>query len=822
MFLKDHNKTAIVNGQQIISYKKLLTEINNYSSLTSDIKAEKIAIFCGNRPEWIYALYSGWVNSSIVVPIDYMSTSDEVAYILSDCRPEIIFTSEESKAVLEKAVEIAGYNPVIMLMDNIKESAADEANITFPEFNMDDTALIIYTSGTTGSPKGVMLTYQNILSNLYSVARDIPIYTADDRILVLLPLHHIFPLIGTIVAPLYAGGTMALSPSMSGEDIIKTLQDNKITLVLGVPRLYAMIRKGIKDKINKSFVAKTLFSLAEKIDSPAFSKKIFKKVHERFGGHVKDMICGGAKLDENVARDFKTLGFEILEGFGMTEAAPMITFTRPGRVKVGSPGEILPGTEAKIMDGEVCAKGPNIMKGYFNRPEETNAILIDGWLHTGDLGYFDDEGFLFITGRKKEIIILSNGKNINPEEIETKLSDYELVSEAGVFMREDRLHAVIFPDFAAIHNLSIPNLEEAFKWQVVDNYNGKVSPYKKIADFTLVNEALPRTRLSKLKRFMLPELVLKHDKEKTEAEHEPDSEEYQILKNFLKELKNIVIHPSDHLEIDLSLDSLDKVTLQVFLNNTFGTAFKDEYFSKYPTVEKLAEHIEQTKTKMDVEEINWGEIFKEKINLTLPKSWYTYSMLKFLSKLFLKVYFRLKIEGNKKLPDGPLIIAPNHQSFFDGLFVSVSLKDRLFRNTYFYAKEKHVSNWFLKFMANKHNVIVMDINKELKQSLQKMAEVLKKGKNIIIFPEGTRTTNGNLGQYKKTFAILSRELNIPIIPVSIRGAFEALPKGSLIPRPFKKIRIKFLDPVYPGDHTYESLTDTVFDLVNKEAQKNYV
>ena len=817
MFLSQHENIAIVNGDQKIDYKRLIKNVKYFASLTGSMGAEKIAIFSENRPEWIYALYSGWKNHSAVVPIDYFSTAEEVSYILKDCKPEVIFTSTSCEKVLSEAVVRAGYNPEIFVMDSINEPSDDEAKVDLAEFDNDDTMLIIYTSGTTGNPKGVMLTKGNILANLLAVTKDVPIYTPYERMLVLLPLHHIFPLLGTIVAPLYVGATIALSPSMSGDDIMKTLQDNKVTLILGVPRLYSVIRKGIRDKINKSIIAKLLFAVAAKVNSQSFSRKIFAKVHERFGGHVKQMICGGAAFDTAVASDYKTLGFEVLEGFGMTEAAPMITFTRPGKVKIGSPGQALPANEIKIIDGEICAKGPNIMKGYYNRPDETGQVLIDGWLHTGDLGYLDEEGFLFVTGRRKEIIVTSNGKNINPEEVEFKLGEIDLVQEAGIFLKDDHLHAVIFPNLQVIHEKGISNLDEVFTWDVIDAYNKKVSPYKKITSFNLVNEPLPRTRLSKLKRFMIPDLA-GTSRRKTDNSNEPNFDEYGILRKFLSEHKGISVAPNDHLEIDIGMDSLDKVTLQVFIENTFGILFKDEDFARYATVDKLAEYIQAAKTKSIVEEINWGEILKEKISIKLPESWYTFSIFKVVSKFFFKIYFRYKVEGNKKLPDGPMIIAPNHQSFFDALFVGISLKNKLFRRTYFYAKEKHVANKLLKFVADKHNIIVMDINKELKQSLQKMASVLKKGKNIIIFPEGTRTMNGQLGKYKKTFAILSRELNIPVVPVSIKGAFEALPKGSFIPRPFKKIHVKFLDPIYPENHTYDSLTNLVMDKVSTEVR----
>ena len=817
MFLKNHNKAAIIWQDVEINYSSVMENVDKFYSLIDNIPAEKIAIFSENRPEWIYAFFAGWKKNATVVPIDHLSTADEVAYILTDCKPDIIFISKEKEKIINDAISQIDYDLKELVFEDIPGDSSSEPGMDFPAPDDERTAVIIYTSGTTGDPKGVMLSFKNLLTNIHAVTEEIKILTADDVYLGLLPFHHIFPLMGTVIVPLYMGGTIAMSPSMSAEDIINTLQKYKVSIIIGVPRLYSAIFKGVKDKINSSAAARFLFNLAEKLNSRSFSRKVFGKVHEKFGGNIKFLVCGGAALNREIGQGFKTLGFELLEGFGMTEAAPMITFTRPGKVKVGSGGQPLTANEVKIADGEVIAKGPNIMKGYYNRPEETKEVLKDGWLYTGDLGYLDEDNSLFITGRRKEIIVLSNGKNINPEEIENKLAEFDLVQEAGVFADGDNLHAVIYPNLAVVQRSGVSNLEEAFLWDVVDKYNLKVSPHKKISNFSLINEELPRTRLSKLKRFLLPELVKRREKIRESVE-EPDIEEYEIVKKFLIELKGTSVYPGDHLEIDLGLDSLDRVTFQVFLNETFGLNVKDEDFINYPTVEKLAEHISKTKTKTDLEDINWGRILSEKIHLNLPKSWVTHNIFKNAARILLKSYFRLKVAGHKKIPDGPVIIAPNHQSFFDGLFVASFLKNKHMKKTYFYAKEKHVRNKIVKFIADRHNVIVMDINKDLKSSLQKLASVLEKGKNIIIFPEGTRTKTGDLGKFKKTFAILSRELKVPVVPVAIDGAYEALPKGARWPKPFKEISVKFLDPVMPGEHSYESLSDLVYQKVNAELQ----
>lgn len=813
MLLKDHNKTAMIHKDQKVNYNELIKNINFYSSLLTNNNLTKVAIFSENRFEWVYAFYSAWMKNAVAVPIDFMSSSEDVAFILNDCKPEVVFYSAGTKEVLEKAISQLNYEiEKINLDDIIINEASTFSNLPEPDPNA--TAVIIYTSGTTGSPKGVMLSYDNLLVNIEAVTNDVNIFTSEDRLLVLLPLHHIFPLMGTMIIPLGVGGTVIFSPSMASEDIMATLQQG-ITIIIGVPRLYNLIRKGIKDKIDKSGIAKFLFKIAQKKNSLTFSRKIFGSVQRKFGGKIKFLVSGGAALDKEVAKDYLTLGFEILEGFGMTECAPMITFTRPGKVLPGSAGQPLKTNEVKIIDGEIVTRGRNVMQGYYNRPEETSAILKDGWLFTGDLGYLNDDNRIFITGRKKEIIVLSNGKNINPEEIEDKiLSMNEVITEIGVFEKSDLLHAVIYPDYQKAKQLGIENVEEMIKWEVIDKYNQSVTPYKKVMKFSLIKEPLPRTRLLKLKRFLLPQLE-QISGEKIENIIEPAFQEYTLIKEFLHQQKEITIHPSDHLEIDLGLDSLDKVNLGVYLESNFGIRYTESELVGFSNVVKLAEDVRDKKTKLSIEAIDWGKIFKEHLNLDLPKSWFTHNAMKNSAKIFLKLYFRLKGEGLENIPEGPFIIASNHQSFFDGLFVAVFLKNKLMKQTYFYAKEKHVKSKLLKFIANKHNVIVMDLN-DLKTSLQKLAEVLKRGKNIIIFPEGTRTLSGEIGDFKKTFAILSRELNVPVVPVAIRGAYDALPRGTHFPKPWKRINVKFLKPVKPENHTYDSLKDIVKEKVSEQ------
>lgn len=815
--LKNHGlKTAIKFGEKAINYQQFYNRIAVFSKHFELNAGDHAVIFSENTPAWVTAFYAVWQKKGVAVPVDFMATASEVAYILKDSEPVVIFCSKLGKKIMDEAIYEADIQAKFILIDDIQiEADAPDTDMEMPAIELSTTAVIIYTSGTTGSPKGVMLSYQNLKQNVESVSKYIPIYNPNSRVMVLLPLHHVFPLVGTMVIPLSLGAEIAISPSLKTDDILKTLQDNKITIIIGVPRLFSAIHKGIKAKIEKSAVASMLFKLAGKLQSKSFSKKIFKAVHQKFGGAVEYLVTGGAALDPVVGNDFQTLGFSVLEGYGMSEAAPMITFTQPKKIKIGSPGHVVHGTEVRIVDGEITAKGPHIMQGYYKRPEETATVIKDGWLHTGDLGYFDKDGFLFLTGRKKEILILSNGKNVNPAEIENVINESELVLESAVYYKNDQLHLLVVPDNSSTEAVS----EQLIKERVIKAFNEKVSSYKRIHRIHLISDELPRTRLGKLQRFKLEELATAKTKPKKEASPVVDDPVYLLLSDFVESEKQIKLKPDDHIESDLGFDSLDKISLQTWIDQTFGLKIEPHELTEFDNMLKMSTWITENKTKMEDSKINWTEILREKVQLKLPATWFTGNLAVWASRAFFRLYFRFHTSGIKNLPNGPFILASNHQSFFDGMFVASLLRYHQVRGTYFYAKEKHVRQPWIKFLANRNNIIVMDMNRDLKTSIQKMGEVLRRRKNLIIFPEGTRTINGHIGDFKKTFAILSSELKVPVVPVSITGAYEALPRGSFFPKPWKRIRVEFLKPIYPENESYESLANNVREMILQQ-QKN--
>lgn len=817
--IKDSNRIAIIAGEQNITYAELLQHVNVFSKLSPVGKGTKTIIFAENSVGWIYAFYSVWANHGTAVPVDASSTASDLAYIIGDCKPECIWTTGSKMAVVSEAMNRAGLTPTIRLIEESLSTPTDgnKANISYEK---EDTALIIYTSGTTGSPKGVMLSFNNILVNMHAVTNEVPIFNENRRTLILLPLHHVLPLVGTLVMPIAGGGGVAICPTMAAADIMDTLQRGKIAIMVGVPRLWQSLYGGIKKKIDASAVTRALFAMCAKINSVGFSRLVFKAVHKKMGGHIKYFVSGGAALDRETAMGLQTLGLELLEGYGMTEAAPMIAFTRPGDLIPNCVGKPLSVMQCKIVNGEVCAKGPNIMQGYYNRPEETAAVIDkDGFLHTGDLGRIDKEGRIYITGRCKEIIVLSNGKNVQPNEIEYKLEKYpDYVKEAAIVQDGDLLRAIIVPQENWAGNLTDDEVEEMLKRQVIEPYNLTVTNYKKVMSIFVYRGELPRTKLEKLQRFKLKDIIAnaKVEEKKEAAIQEPTLEEYNIIKRYIETEKHIDIKATDHIETDLAFDSLDMVALQGFIEASFGTKINASSMPGYRNILAMSEHIADSKTRMEVEDVDWGKFLNSSSShLDLPSSSSMITLLSVFTRTILKAYNRLDIKGQENIPaKGPFIIAPNHQSFADGPAVTAGLDSDTLHNTYFYATEEHVQSKWRKSFARHNNIILMK-RAGLRDSILSLAEVLKQGKNIIIFPEGARTRDGRLGDFKKTFAILSRELNVPIVPVCITGAYEAWPRDSKFITPHR-ITVEYLPTVLPDNaSSYDEISNTVRERISR-------
>ncbi|MGL4867350.1 MAG: AMP-dependent synthetase/ligase, partial [Cetobacterium sp.] len=379
---------------------------------------------------------------------DVSYTAEQLIYVFNDSNPKYMITSNKNIEVAQEAKKLSNSEIIILNIDEIDITVDIKIeDLAIKCLDKESVAVMLYTSGTTGNPKGVMLTFDNLMANIDDVEQ-IKFVSGEDKILAMLPFHHVLPLVLTMLMPLKYGCLIVILEELSSEAIKANLQKHKITVVIGVPRVWEMFHKGIMGKIKGSSLSYKLFNICKKLKIIPLNKLVFKKIQDAFGGNIRILVSGGAKLDQEICEDFSTFGFDMLEGYGLTETSPIISFNRPGDIIPGTVGVTLPGVTVKLAeDGEILVKGRNVMKGYYKKPEATAEVIDkDGWFHTGDLSQFDGD-HLKIIGRKKEMIVLSNGKNINPSDIEAEImKKSDLIEEVAIAEHQKHLVAIVYPN----------------------------------------------------------------------------------------------------------------------------------------------------------------------------------------------------------------------------------------------------------------------------------------------------------------------------------------------------------------------------------------
>ncbi len=481
-------------------------------------KEDRVALISENRPEWGLAYLAITSMGAIVVPLDALLTKEDLSLLLDDCGAKAIILSDKYK----DHIQGKGLNGKEIFMDDIAQLPAPVPFET-PKPELDDTAAIVYTSGTTGVPKGVMLTHRNIMSNVITVSSLFD-FSPSGTFLSVLPLHHTFETTAGFFGPFYNGSAITYTESLKSNAILRNMKETNVTVMCGVPLLYQLFYNGIlrevEEKKSKPLFI-TLLSISQFIKSfigVNIGKYLFGMIHKKFGGKIRFFVSGGAPIDPDLLKGFDRMGFTILQGYGLTESSPIITCCTLKGNKLGSVGRPIPGVEIKILGtdpvGEILATGPNIMKGYYKRKELTSRVLINGWLYTGDVGYIDEEGYVFITGRSKDVIVTAAGVNVYPEEIEFALKKNPAVSEAfitgskvkeGLRKGSEEVVAVIVPDYEYLKKQGKTDDVEVHKeiQGAVFEFNRKAADFKRIARFSIRKMELPKTRLMKIKRFEL-------------------------------------------------------------------------------------------------------------------------------------------------------------------------------------------------------------------------------------------------------------------------------------------------------------------------------
>ena len=487
-------------------------------------RGSRIAILSESKPEWGIAFFSIIRSGGVALLLDRSLKTNELELILNDADPVAILVSE---TYLDKALKlkdrVTSVNHIIVLEDESKsdsyqsyrELKAKEGIIEVRERDWNELAVLTYTSGTTGIPKGVMTTFHNLTFEVDTLLKQIKLERTETTISIL-PLSHLLELVGGFLCTLYSGGKIAYINSLFPQDILQAMKDQSANRMLAVPLFFQMVKKQIEKNINKSpKVNRVIFWILFNVISPvaplSIRRKIFKKIHIEFGGHLDYFMSGAAPLDIDTEIFFERIGLPILQGYGLTETSPVASVNTKSHRKKGTVGRPLPETEIKILDdGEILIRGPHVTKGYYKQDDLTAEVIdSDGWFHTGDLGIIDNDGYLIINGRKKNLIVLGSGKNVQPEEVEEFLKGSPLFKDVCILgipvtgssrQGQEEVGCVVIPSDDQLS--SFPNeksLVDALENEV--NIRCKsVASYKRPTSIIVYKGEMPMTTTKKIKR----------------------------------------------------------------------------------------------------------------------------------------------------------------------------------------------------------------------------------------------------------------------------------------------------------------------------------
>jgi long-chain acyl-CoA synthetase len=839
-------------------------------------RGARLALLADNHPRWVAAYLGTIAAGCTIVPLDTALHVDQLTKLAKDSGASALFCDAKHAQAARQAVTDLKVGLILMDPERMVDSARNDrwlanlaavfdagpGNFRPAPVAPEDLASLLYTSGTTADPKGVMLTHANFLGEVEAVFNWIDIGPSD-AVLGVLPMFHVLAQMGNLMLPLVKGARVVYLETLNTTELLRALQERKITAFAVVPQFFYLIHQRILEEVKKKgaiaeSVLRRLMQANRALRRFGINagRVFFGKVHHTLGDNMRYLITGGSRFDPEIAWDFYALGIDILQAYGLTETAAAVFANPPDDIVIGSVGKALKGIEAKIVDaqppegggpaaGEVVLRGPVVMKGYWNRPDATATALHNGWFYTGDLGYFDAQGNLFLTGRKKEVIVLSNGKNIYPEEVEAHYLKAPYIKEVAVIglegkAGEDRLHAVIVPNFDVLRQRKIVNAKEVIRFDI-ETLSQQIPSTKRIGSYEIWQEDLPRTSTRKIKRFEIENRVKKNQAQKLADGAEmpadppltPDEAAWlerpdvqRALKIIRESARNAPenIRPTHNLELDLGLDSMQRIELLSQIEQELSGRLEESRMAEIYTVRDLVDAVLDTaagaKPADRTEFGGWKAILAEEpdqaavASLTRPKAlstefWYLFSRL---VQVIALDRFNLHVSGIDKLPrEGPYIISSNHQSFLDPVILGSILPAPVFKKVFSIGTSEIFGRGFMLRLAHSLRVVVVDPDANLIPAMRAGAYGLRQGRPLMLYPEGERSIDGAPKTFKKGAAILSIHLQVPVVPVAIEGFHDAWPRGQSF-QGFKPLKMKFGDPISPSpeseasEEAYEKLT----------------
>ena len=774
-------------------------------------EGDRVVLISENQPEWCIAYLAAVQIGIAVVPLDAQTPAHEVLAIASLTTAKSILVSdavlEKSGAVLEKSettlqninnnCEVVGSDP------SENETLTAEIPADFPNVDIspDTVASIIFTMGTTVDAKGAMLTHGGFISNVQAVAKALP-PTDTERILSALPLYHALSFSCSLLMALYSGTTATYVNALRPTTLLKTMREAKTTAFIGVPRLFQLLQGTIERQ-------------AAREDTPG--ETLAERAKAVMGGEIRVLVSGGASLSDEIYDGFQKLGITIYQGYGMTETAPVLTVNPYLKSRRGSVGPAVEGVELKIKNpdsdgvGEIIAKGPSTMKAYYQNPNATAEAIRDGWLYTGDLGYTDADGYLYLTGHCKNVIVPASGKNVYPVELEALYQDSSAISEICVV-------GIPYEDGSdtAIHAVIVPTSpDETTKAEIQDylQTQAKQLPsYQQFHKLHFWDDTLPKTENGLIDRQHLQQRLQAQIKDTTHLQENPEIEttdaesttpRTDIPQEILSTLARLARMPAHRIQLesrlgmDLGLDSLTQLDLLLVLESRLGAAIPDALLADLETVGDVVKLVETFHADTARQTNSRDEVYIQELR-QMPR-WYARAFRAMITGIY-RNYFSLKCYGLEHIPQGrPYIIMPNHSSHLDTLTVITALGRRAYHlwtlaaRDYWFATR--LQGWFARTCLNALPIEREGNFTEFLQDLRTANEVMKQNYGLLIFPEGTRSLDGNLQPFKPgILSLLIYGPNVPIIPAYIDGTYRALPKGQNLPKKHP-VRIIFGEPL---------------------------
>ncbi|MCK6511871.1 AMP-binding protein [Myxococcota bacterium] len=786
-------------------------------------RGDRVLLAGANSPTWPIAYFGILYAGATAVPLDPDLGAERLHTLFQSSKARFAiwdqaFYRDAGHVLVGNGVQ-PDHPPVpFLLFEDIEQNKLPDHPYQDVTIDPEDIASLIFTSGTTGQPKGVMLTHTNFTKIRASLVPLFPLKHHDSA-LSLLPLHHTFEFTCGLLLPLSCGARITYLEELNGDNLITALKEAQVTALVGVPALWQLLAKRLRSRIKeRGALLENLFdNLLQfnrsigKMTGIDLGKTLFAPIHAQLGGHLRYLISGGAALPKETQELFNGLGLHLAEGYGLTEAAPVLTVAKGGpNEKLGHVGKPIPGVEVRIHDpnnegiGEIIARGPNVMAGYADNPEATAAVLDqDGWLHTGDIGKFDHKGRLTIVGRSKEVIITSNGENVYPDDLEDMIGLPRSIKELVVLGISDernteKVAIMAVPAYGKEADDPSFTYEQALLKARTDLHDRfkKLPSHSRPSVIHFQPEALPRTASRKVKRKEVRALL-----EKMEAQHEIQGIETtgeistQLIKTVarLAGISSEKIKAETRLAADLGLDSLMMGELHAELERMLDRRIKADELSSYETIDEIQRYLQRTAGEQ-ISLHNSADVWLEEEaedhdkNTTPPilprvvqdtvkdvlrnvqESFYT-------SVMDTKVYGRANIPHNR-----PTLIAANHASHLDTGLVRTALGSYGDQLVTLGAQDYFFKDDLRRFyFENFTNVVPVDRKGGFDKSLEAARNVLREGKTLLIFPEGTRSKDGSIAAFKPGIGYLAQEFDLDILPIYLSGTYQSMPKGRAVP-----------------------------------------